>query len=75
MNKMSRVAVEPAVDTRRSPVGPAAAKEGAVHPGLLCPFELRVWTVDRMLNFELVDDPHYEGLELQAVDLLICYWW
>jgi hypothetical protein len=68
MSKTSRVAVEPAVDTRRSPVGPAAAKEGAVHHGLLCPFELQVWTVDRMLNFELVDDPHYEGLELQVYD-------
>jgi hypothetical protein len=68
MSKMSRVAVEPAVDISRSPVGPAAAKAGAVHHGLLCPFELQVWTVDRMLNFELVDDPHYEGLELQVYD-------
>jgi hypothetical protein len=68
MSKMSRVAVEPAVDIRRSPVGLATAKEGPVHLGLLCPFELQVWTVDRMLNFELVDDPHYEGLELQVYD-------
>src|SRR4029453_7633538 len=68
MSKMRRVAVEPAVDISRSTVGLAAAKEGAVHHGLLCPFELQVWTVDRMLNFELVDDPHYEGLELQVFD-------
>jgi hypothetical protein len=68
MSKMSRVAVEPAVDIRRSPVDPAAAKEGAAHQWLLCPFELQVWTVDRMLNFELVDDPHYDGLELQVYD-------
>jgi hypothetical protein len=62
MSKMSRVAVEPAVDIRRSPVGLAAAKEGAVHHGLLCPFELQVWTVNRMLSFELVDNPqHYGG--------------
>jgi hypothetical protein len=68
MSKMSRVAVEPAVDISRAPVGPAAAKEGAAHHGLLCPFELQVWTVDRMLNFEITDDPVYEGLELQVFD-------
>ena len=33
---------------------------------MLCPVELRVWVVDRMLNFEIVGNPHYEGLELQA---------
>jgi hypothetical protein len=68
MSKMSRVAVEPAVDISRAPVGPAAAKDGAAHQGLLCPFELQVWTVDRMLNFEITDDPVYEGLELQVFD-------
>jgi hypothetical protein len=68
MSKTSRVAAENAVNIRRSPVGPAAAKERAVHHGLLCPLDLQVWTVDRMLNFELVDDPHYEGLELQVYD-------
>jgi hypothetical protein len=35
---------------------------------LLCPFTLQLWTVDRMLNFEIADDPHYEGLELQVFD-------
>jgi hypothetical protein len=35
---------------------------------LLCPFELQVWALDRMLNFEIADDPHYEGLELQVFD-------
>jgi hypothetical protein len=34
----------------------------------LCPFDLQVWDVDRMLNFEITDDPHYEGLELQMFD-------
>jgi hypothetical protein len=35
---------------------------------LLCPFTLQLWTVDRMLNFEITDDPSYEGLELQVFD-------
>jgi hypothetical protein len=35
---------------------------------MLCPVELQVWVVDRMLNFEIADDPHYEGLELQVYD-------
>jgi hypothetical protein len=35
---------------------------------LLCPFDLQVWVVDRMLNFEIADDPDYGGLELQVFD-------
>jgi hypothetical protein len=35
---------------------------------LRCPLELQVWAVDRMLNFEIIDDPDYEGLELQVFD-------
>ena len=35
---------------------------------VLCPFDLHMWAVDRMLNFEITDDPHYEGLELQVFD-------
>jgi hypothetical protein len=35
---------------------------------VLCPFGLQMWDVDRMLNFEITDDPDYEGLELQAFD-------
>ena len=35
---------------------------------LLCPFDLTVDVVDRMLNFEIADDPHYTGLEVQVFD-------
>jgi hypothetical protein len=35
---------------------------------LVCPFDLQLWTVDRMLNFEITDDPDYAGLELQLFD-------
>ena len=35
---------------------------------VLCPFDLQLWDVDRMLNFEIADDPCYEGLELQVFD-------
>jgi hypothetical protein len=35
---------------------------------LLCPFTLQVWLIDRMLNFEIENDPHYAGLELQVFD-------
>ena len=38
------------------------------NPRLLCPFNLQVWAVERMLNFEIGDDPDYEGLELQVFD-------
>ena len=50
---------EPDVEARRSGTGSQR---------LLCPFDLRIWTVDRMLNFEITDDPSYEGLELQVFD-------
>jgi hypothetical protein len=35
---------------------------------LLCPFDLTVDVVDRMLNFEIADDPYYTGLEVQVFD-------
>jgi hypothetical protein len=35
---------------------------------VLCPFDLQIWVVDRMLNFEITDDSHYQGLELQVFD-------
>ena len=69
MSKMSRVAVEPAVNIRRSPVGLAAAKEGAAHQGLLCPLGLQVWTVDRMLNFEITDDPSMRGWSCRSTTI------
>jgi hypothetical protein len=51
-------------------VAVASARPGPVGTNrmLLCPFDLQVWAVDRMLNFEIVDDPLYEGLELQVFD-------
>ena len=50
---------------------PVVAEElggGTAPQRVLCPFDLQVWAVDRMLNFEITDDPHYEGLELQVFD-------
>lgn len=35
---------------------------------LVCPFDLTVEPLDRMLNFEITDDPHYTGLEIQWLD-------
>jgi hypothetical protein len=35
---------------------------------VLCPFDLTVDTIDRMLNFEIADHPIYTGLEMQAFD-------
>lgn len=51
-------------------VAVAIARPGPVGTNrrLLCPFDLQVWAVDRMLNFEIIDDPIYEGLELQVSD-------
>jgi hypothetical protein len=34
--------------------------------GAVCPFDLTVDVIDRMLNFEIADDPTYTGLEMQA---------
>jgi hypothetical protein len=45
-----------------SPVGDTAAAR------LLCPFDLSIDVIDRMLNFEIADDPYYKGLELQVFD-------
>jgi hypothetical protein len=54
-------------DLSASPIVGAPASK-AVNQRLLCPFTLQLWTIDRMLNFEIADDPHYEGLELQVFD-------
>lgn len=45
-----------------TPARPASA--GAV----MCPFDLSVDVIDRMLNFEIADDPTYSGLEVQVFD-------
>jgi hypothetical protein len=51
--------------------GPILARTSVnetVRRRLLCPFTLQLWAVDRMLNFEIENDPHYTGLELQVFD-------
>jgi hypothetical protein len=53
---------------RIEPVGPEELEQATARQRVLCPFDLQVWDVDRMLNFEITDDPHYEGLELQVFD-------
>ena len=53
---------------RAESVGTEKREQGTAGQLLLCPFDLQVWDVDRMLNFEIVDDPDYEGLELQVFD-------
>jgi hypothetical protein len=54
-------------DTSAKPII-GAPRIKAANQRLLCPFTLQLWAVDRMLNFEIADDPHYEGLELQVFD-------
>src|SRR5436309_15100931 len=54
-------------DLSASPIVGAPASK-AVNQRLLCPFTLQLWAIDRMLNFEIADDPDYEGLELQVFD-------
>ena len=53
---------------RIEPIGSDELEQGTAGQRVLCPFDLQVWDVDRMLNFEIVDDPHYQGLELQVFD-------
>jgi hypothetical protein len=55
-------------NARPGPVAVQILREGMASRPLLCPFDLQMWVVDRMLNFEIVDDPLYEGLELQVFD-------
>jgi hypothetical protein len=55
-------------DARAEPIVVQAPRKGTASQRLLCPFGLQVWAVDRMLNFEITDDPDYEGLELQVFD-------
>ena len=50
------------------PILARASVNETVRERLLCPFTLQLWTVDRMLNFEIENDPHYTGLELQVFD-------
>lgn len=51
---------------------PSSARQAETRPqhgrGVLCPFDLTVSTVERMLNCELIDHPVYDGLELQYFD-------
>jgi hypothetical protein len=37
-------------------------------PSLIVPFSLKMEVVDRMLNFEITDDPIYSGLEIQGFE-------
>jgi hypothetical protein len=53
---------------RAQSAGTGEREQATAGPRVLCPFDLQVWDVDRMLNFEITDDPHYEGLELQVFD-------
>jgi hypothetical protein len=55
-------------DLSAEPIMGEAATKQIGSQQLLCPFDLQVWTVDRMLNFEITDDLQYEGLELQVFD-------
>jgi hypothetical protein len=55
-------------DTSTDPSVTEASTTETASQGLLCPFTLQLWAVDRMLNFEITDDPQYEGLELQVFD-------
>jgi hypothetical protein len=55
-------------NARPGPVAVQTLREGMASRPLVCPFDLQMWAVDRMLNFEIVDDPIYEGLELQVFD-------
>lgn len=52
--------------TANTPVRPTAPEPGPTR--LLCPFDLTVEPIARFLNCELVDDPTYEGVELQWFD-------
>jgi hypothetical protein len=45
-----------------------AADVPGVEAGPLCPLDLSVRPIARLLNFELADDPVYDGLELQWFD-------
>jgi hypothetical protein len=55
-------------DTSAQPNRVQAPATRAASQRLLCPFDLQLWTVDRMLNFEITNDQLYEGLELQVFD-------
>jgi hypothetical protein len=55
-------------DARAEPVVVQAPRKGTASQRLLCPFDLQVWAIDRMLNLEITNDPDYEGLELQVFD-------
>jgi hypothetical protein len=52
---------------RNESFGADKLDQGTGGQRVLCPLDLQVWAVDRMLNFE-INDPHYEGLELQVFD-------
>jgi hypothetical protein len=53
---------------RNESIGTGGLVQEAGGLRVLCPFVLQVWDVDRMLNFEVADDPDYEGLELQVFE-------
>ena len=60
-----RVVRHGAVDDTKASSDPSTP-EGAHAP--ILPFDVRIDLVDRMLNFEIADDPYYSGLEIQAFD-------
>ena len=63
------VAVERADPRRVVPADVSRRARGdSDHLGLFVPFSLRIDLLDKMLNFEIADDPTYQGLEIQAFD-------
>jgi hypothetical protein len=42
---------------RAQSAGTGEREQAKAGPRVLCPFDLQVWDVDRMLNFEITDDP------------------
>lgn len=48
--------------------GSPRATVSSTTPTPILPFEVRIDLVDRMLNFEIADDPCYSGLEIQVFD-------
>jgi hypothetical protein len=43
---------------RIEPIESEELEQGTAGQRVLCPFDLQVWDVDRMLNFEIADDAH-----------------
>jgi len=70
VNSTSMNMTEKTAENETDPINQEVSRmaDGAPTRLISSPFDIKIETLDRMLNFEIADDPIYSGLEIQGFD-------